>query len=116
VQAAAQHADYHSGLDEGDSILYWEPPQNPTRLWLNLFASTPIMFQFGFSGLHLVYSASLLVCTELHLATTRVFWCSCLSNFYKNTRYTPSGRMGCVALFPTWLWSQMVLGQCELAC
>jgi hypothetical protein len=22
----------------------------------------------------------------------------------------------CVALFPTWLWSHMLLGQCELAC
>jgi hypothetical protein len=33
-------------------------------------------------------------------------------------RYTPSERMavGCVALFPTWLLSHMIMGQCELAC
>jgi hypothetical protein len=48
LQAAAQHADYHalpfSGMDQGNSLPYWEPPPNPTRLWLNLDASTPPMF------------------------------------------------------------------------
>jgi hypothetical protein len=28
---------------------------------------------------------------------------------------SPRRHMGCVALFPMWLWSHMVLGQCELA-
>jgi hypothetical protein len=48
-KAAAQHADYHalpfSGMDhyQGNSLLYWEPTLNPTRLWLNLDASTPLM-------------------------------------------------------------------------
>jgi hypothetical protein len=48
LQAAAQHADYHalpfSGMDQGNSLPYWEPPPNPTRLWLILDASTPPMF------------------------------------------------------------------------
>jgi hypothetical protein len=45
---AAQHADYHalsfSGMDQGNSLPCWEPPPNPTRLWLNLDASTPPIF------------------------------------------------------------------------
>jgi hypothetical protein len=28
----------------------------PTRLWLNLDALTPLMFKFGYLGLHLVYT------------------------------------------------------------
>jgi hypothetical protein len=31
----------------------------------------------------------------LHLATARVVWCMCLSTTHES-RYTPSGRMGCV--------------------
>jgi hypothetical protein len=46
--AAAQLAEYHalpfSGMDQGKSLPYWELPPNPTRLWLNLNASTPLMF------------------------------------------------------------------------
>jgi hypothetical protein len=60
VQAAAQHADDHalpfSGMDQGNSLPYWEPTPNPSRLWLSLDPSTPLMFYFGFLGLHLAYS------------------------------------------------------------
>jgi hypothetical protein len=104
-----------SGLDQWDSIPYWEPSPNPTRLWLNLDASTESCLGLAFQG-SLKYIA-ILFCTPLHLATTRVNWCMSLRNKYGTTgRYTPSGGMGCVPPFPTWLWSHMVLGQCELAC
>ena len=46
-QTASQHADCHflpfSDAGLGDSLPYWEPPPNPTRLWLNPDASLPLM-------------------------------------------------------------------------
>jgi hypothetical protein len=89
-----------------------EPSPNPTRLWLNLnqcIISTCVLVWV--SGLHLSKYIALLFCTPLHLATTRVYWCICLSITYES-RYTPSGRMaGCVALLrigrgsgATWYW------------
>jgi hypothetical protein len=47
-QFATQYAECHSlpfsGLDMRVSNPIWEPPSNPTRLWLNPVVSNPLMF------------------------------------------------------------------------
>jgi hypothetical protein len=59
-----------------------------------------------------VLDVAVLFCMPLHPATTRAFWCMCLSTTYQ-PRSIPKGAHGSCGSTPTWPWSCMVLVKLE---